>query len=112
MKPWPLARSALCATAVLAACLLGACQERGDSGTRVTLLNASYDPTRELYVDFNAAFPLLEDEERPGRAHRSVARGLGQPGAVGGRRSAGGRRDAGAGLGHRHHCGVREAATA
>jgi sulfate transport system substrate-binding protein len=56
MKPWPLARPALCAAAVLAACLLGACQERGDSGTRVTLLNASYDPTRELYVDFNAAF--------------------------------------------------------
>ena len=56
MKPLPLARAALCATAVLAACLLGACQERGNSATRVTLLNASYDPTRELYVDFNAAF--------------------------------------------------------
>ncbi|MGB9332615.1 MAG: sulfate ABC transporter substrate-binding protein [Steroidobacteraceae bacterium] len=56
MKPWPLARPALCAIAVLGACLLGACQERGNSATRVTLLNASYDPTRELYVDFNAAF--------------------------------------------------------
>src|SRR5215475_9646295 len=49
--------------AVLAACalaaLLVACQGRSDSGSgpsRVTLLNVSYDPTRELYVDFNAAF--------------------------------------------------------
>src|SRR5256885_15778989 len=37
---------------------LASCQ--GGSGSahaaRVTLLNVSYDPTRELYVDFNAAF--------------------------------------------------------
>jgi sulfate transport system substrate-binding protein len=36
--------------------LLGACQPAGDTARRVTLLNVSYDPTRELYADFNAAF--------------------------------------------------------
>jgi sulfate transport system substrate-binding protein len=30
--------------------------DRGASGNEVTLLNVSYDPTRELYQDFNAAF--------------------------------------------------------
>src|ERR1700757_5195417 len=38
---------------------LAACQQRSGSDAsarRVTLLNVSYDPTRELYVDFNAAF--------------------------------------------------------
>ncbi len=44
---------ALCALAVL----LASCQGQSESNaTRVTLLNVSYDPTRELYVDFNAAF--------------------------------------------------------
>jgi sulfate/thiosulfate-binding protein len=55
MKPYRFARALVCALAVLAT-LLGGCQEQGNSPTRVTLLNASYDPTRELYVDFNAAF--------------------------------------------------------
>jgi sulfate/thiosulfate transport system substrate-binding protein len=50
----------LARTASLALGLLGllACGA-GDSGSgsgRVTLRNVSYDPTRELYVDFNAAF--------------------------------------------------------
>ena len=39
--------------------MLAACQGRSSSGAadgRVTLLNVSYDPTRELYVEFNAAF--------------------------------------------------------
>src|SRR5213082_2135645 len=48
--------AALCALAL--AVLLASCQ--GGSGSahaaRVTLLNVSYDPTRELYVYFNAAF--------------------------------------------------------
>src|ERR1700758_5203812 len=38
---------------------LAACQQRSGSDAsarRVTLLNVSYDPTRELYVEFNAAF--------------------------------------------------------
>jgi sulfate/thiosulfate-binding protein len=44
---------ALCALVVL----LASCQGQSESNaTRVTLLNVSYDPTRELYVDFNAAF--------------------------------------------------------
>ena len=33
-----------------------ACQGSGAQGTGVTLLNVSYDPTREFYDDFNAAF--------------------------------------------------------
>jgi sulfate/thiosulfate-binding protein len=42
---------------VLVCALLLACQERTGGGAgRITLLNVSYDPTRELYVDFNAAF--------------------------------------------------------
>jgi sulfate/thiosulfate-binding protein len=46
------------AALIAAACLLlGACQrESATSAGRVTLLNVSYDPTRELYSDYNAAF--------------------------------------------------------
>lgn len=43
----------------LALSALAACQGRSSSGAaagHVTLLNVSYDPTRELYVEFNAAF--------------------------------------------------------
>jgi ABC-type sulfate/molybdate transport systems ATPase subunit len=43
-----------------------------------SLLNVSYDPTRELYKDFNAAFrQALAGEDRPGRsiqASRTAAR--------------------------------------
>ncbi len=41
-----------------AACVfIAACQrENATSATKVTLLNVSYDPTRELYSDYNAAF--------------------------------------------------------
>jgi len=44
--------------ALLVTAALTSCQQSGDSAdrARVTLLNVSYDPTRELYVDFNAAF--------------------------------------------------------
>lgn len=42
---------------VCAALLLSACGGAGDAGVRrVTLLNASYDPTREFYRDVNASF--------------------------------------------------------
>ena len=48
---------------VLAVTLLGGCgpasQQAGSSGQaprQVTLLNVSYDPTRELYQEFNASF--------------------------------------------------------
>jgi sulfate transport system substrate-binding protein len=49
-----------CALALgaLALAALTACGPQGSApgSGRVTLLNVSYDPTRELYVDFNAAF--------------------------------------------------------
>ena len=48
-------RVALCAFVVV---LLSSCNGQFAplaSGSRVTLLNVSYDPTRELYVEFNAA---------------------------------------------------------
>jgi sulfate/thiosulfate transport system substrate-binding protein len=49
------ARAALTLLAVLAA--LAACDSRQQSSAaRVALLNVSYDPTRELYSDFNGAF--------------------------------------------------------
>ena len=54
LKPYRAAASA--ALAVVLGTLLAACQPPGDTARRVTLLNVSYDPTRELYADFNAAF--------------------------------------------------------
>ena len=46
------------AAGVLALAALCSCGSPGESahGQRVTLLNVSYDPTRELYEDYNAAF--------------------------------------------------------
>jgi sulfate/thiosulfate transport system substrate-binding protein len=44
--------TALASLALLCACDSG----QGVSGSRVTLLNVSYDPTRELYAEFNTAF--------------------------------------------------------
>src|SRR6202165_3119794 len=57
----PSAYQLRCAAPCLAlfplAVLLASCQGRSETNaTRVTLLNVSYDPTRELYADFNAAF--------------------------------------------------------
>src|SRR5260370_40397352 len=54
----PLRRAATCVALCALALLLASCQERCETpnATRVTLLNVSYDPTRELYADFNAAF--------------------------------------------------------
>lgn len=49
--------AALAALGVGLLVLVAACQQRsGATAGRVTLLNVSYDPTRELYVEFNAAF--------------------------------------------------------
>ena len=44
--------------AVLAAaiCALLGCRRGAEPGGQLQLLNVSYDPTRELYADFNAAF--------------------------------------------------------
>jgi sulfate/thiosulfate transport system substrate-binding protein len=52
----PYRAAAAAALAVVLVTLLAACQPPGDTARRVTLLNVSYDPTRELYVAFNAAF--------------------------------------------------------
>ena len=46
---------------------------------QTTLLNVSYDPTRELYQDFNKAFAAqLEGQDRRDRQHQDLARRLGQ----------------------------------
>jgi sulfate/thiosulfate transport system substrate-binding protein len=47
-------RSVLASLGALAT--LAACDERPASAAQVRLLNVSYDPTRELYEDYNAAF--------------------------------------------------------
>jgi sulfate/thiosulfate-binding protein len=54
--PRSAVRAALCA---FAAALISSCNGQfapPATGSRVTLLNVSYDPTRELYADFNVAF--------------------------------------------------------
>jgi sulfate/thiosulfate-binding protein len=50
----PNLRGGLSVAAILAALTIGACTQGPES--EVTLLNASYDPTRELYEDVNVAF--------------------------------------------------------
>jgi sulfate transport system substrate-binding protein len=50
-------RSARLLALLLVVCTLPACEQRSNSTAgRVQLLNVSYDPTRELYADYNAAF--------------------------------------------------------
>ena len=50
-------RSARLLALLLVFCTLPACEQRSNSTAgRVQLLNVSYDPTRELYADYNAAF--------------------------------------------------------
>ena len=39
-----------------------------------SLLNVSYDPTRELYADFNKAFAADYGRRKPARASRSSSR--------------------------------------
>ena len=65
----------------------------------VTLLNVSYDPTRELYADFNKAFAAKFKADTGKTIEiQAIAWRLGAPGALGDRRSGGRRRDAGARL--------------
>ena len=52
-RAWPAALGAL-ALAALVSC--GGPSGSGEGASRITLRNVSYDPTRELYVEFNAAF--------------------------------------------------------
>jgi sulfate transport system substrate-binding protein len=53
-----LLRAGALALGTLALSALISCGSGGDAagGSRITLRNVSYDPTRELYVEFNAAF--------------------------------------------------------
>ena len=44
------------AVLVAAMCASAGCRRGAEPGGQLQLLNVSYDPTRELYVDFNAAF--------------------------------------------------------
>jgi len=62
MQPTPLRARAFTAAlgtltlAALLSCGSGGSGSGGGGGSRITLRNVSYDPTRELYVEFNAAF--------------------------------------------------------
>ena len=59
------------------------------------LLNASYDPTRELWKELNAAFvPQYKAKTGVDLSDQDVARRLGHAGPRGDRRSRGRRRDA------------------
>lgn len=56
-KPgWALAAPLLSLLLAAVPALQGCSKPSGAQGEPVTLLNASYDPTRELYTDVNAAF--------------------------------------------------------
>src|SRR5580698_2430940 len=67
---------------------LGSCGGGGDAAGRATLRNVSYDPTRELYVAFNAAFTqdwktkngkdvrIIQSHGGSGTQARSVIEGL------------------------------------
>jgi sulfate/thiosulfate transport system substrate-binding protein len=82
----------------LAACS-GSESRRGDG---VTLLNVSYDPTRELYHEINPAFAKhWLDTTRPGGDDPHVARRRRQAGPGGHRRPPGRRRHPRARLRHR-----------
>ena len=81
--------------AVLAGVLLAGSALAAD----VSLLNVSYDPTRELYGDFNKAFAAAYQKDyRQEHRDQAVAWRLRFAGALGDRRVAGRRGDAGAGL--------------
>src|ERR1700736_4410106 len=59
LEPHLMRAAAAAALAALALAALPACSGPGETpagAARITLLNVSYDPTRELYVEFNAAF--------------------------------------------------------
>jgi len=58
-------KTRLILSASIAALLsLGACKKGGGSGAGLSLLNVSYDPTREFYVDVNKAFIAKWKEEK------------------------------------------------
>src|SRR5262249_24835536 len=55
MPAFPMRAAARAGVVLAAAALFLSCQQEG-GGARVRLLNVSYDPTRELYSDYDAAF--------------------------------------------------------
>ena len=70
MKRIGIALSAACVSMLL---LLSGCGG-GDTAGRVTLLNVSYDPTRELYREVNESFAKewqqrTQERVKIGRAH-------------------------------------------
>ncbi len=74
----------------------------------VTILNASYDPTRELYHDYNEAFAeLLEAKDRTHDQHPAVQWRVRRTGARRHRRARGRRGDARSRLRHRRDRATR-----
>ncbi len=92
-------------------CSLGARSPlAGAARADVELLNVSYDPTRELYAEFNPPSPSTGRRADGREGHdQAVARRLGQAGARGDRRARGRRRDARARLRHRRALRARQA---
>ena len=85
-------RSTLAAAAAVSIATLAAGAVFADT----TLLNVSYDPTRELYKDVNEAFAKdWKAKTGENMYHRAVPWRLGQAGPRGDRRPASRRRDAG-----------------
>ena len=86
MRPPRILLSAVIALST--ATLAGGCSDRGSSSNQVQILNVSYDPTRELYRDVNAAFARQWKEQKgqavdvrmshggSGKQSRSVVDGL------------------------------------
>ena len=90
---------------LLGVAITGALVTAAVAAQPIKLLNVSYDPTRELYKEFNAGVrQVLEGEDRTGRRRPAVARRLGQAGPRGDRRPGGRRGHAGPGLRHRRAC--------
>ena len=93
-------RNTLFAGAALIAATLTASAVFADT----TILNVSYDPTRELYKAYQRGLRRrLEGQDRRDRHHRAVARRLRRAGPRRHRRPRGRRRDAGARRRHRRH---------
>ena len=54
----------------------------GQSQPAATILNVSFDPTRELYTDFNAAFARYwKPKSEPSRHRSAIQRRFGRTGA-------------------------------
>ena len=100
MKLFP-ARAAAILISFLTVAAIAGCSSHGDKGTSggsqpaasggVTLLNVSYDPTREFYTDYNAAFAaywqgksgqavtIKQSHGGSGKQAQAVIDGLGAP---------------------------------